>query len=245
MAEWAVELKGDKFDLEELPKEFHSPDLLVVREGDRYLLRSDQFACYSSESDIYSRAVILLERINGTMKIRMSNFINVGIEALISIDDQGVPHRHYRLHLEGGHIRIKGGAITLLVSPQGETVGTPESSSMIPMPWAMIADKDTSVSKVLRLFAQDLSWANLYKISEVVHEDQGDKIVDKGWARLEDIKDFKATANSYRAIGEEARHTREKEPAPQNPMTLNEAQVLIRAVVEKWLQEKASILKAP
>lgn len=245
MAEWVVELKGERFDLEELPKTFRSPDLCVVQEGDRYFLKSDQFFADSRTSDIYGRADILIERLNGTMKIRMGNFINVGIESLIYIDDQGVPHRHYRLVAENGYIRMKVGAVTLMISPQGETVGTPESSSIIPIPWAMIADTDGGVAMVLRLFGQGLSWANLYKISEVLHEDQGDKIIDKGWARPEDIKNFKATANSYRAIGEEARHAREKEPPPQNPMTLNEAQALIREVVKKWLQEKASILKAP
>jgi len=241
MAEWKVELQGDRFDLEELPEIFHSSDLRVVEEDAKFFLKSHDFNSLASDGDVRRRAELLVERINGSMRVRMRNFKNVRIEAVLYIDDQGVSHRNIEVHPEPITMRSKVAGNVTLVTSQGGQASPPQplAAKQPEAAWPDISDSDSRVATVLRLFAKELNWSNLYKISEVIYEDQGKKIYEKRWATPEEVRKFRGTANCYGAIGDEARHAREEDPPPLTPMTLGKAEALIRGIARKWLEEKA------
>jgi len=50
-------------------------------------------------------------------------------------------------------------------------------------------------------------------------------IVGRGWASKADLKRFPHTSNSVGATDDEARHGREIQQPPRNPMTLRDARV--------------------
>lgn len=211
-------------------------------------MKSSDFLSLDSEQDIYKRASLLVERINGIMRIRMGSFRNIGIEAVIQIDDQSVLHRSVWLHAEPGIMRMKSGPVTLKIEPlQEESIkGSREKASRAAvLSWPEIAERDNHVAKALRLFEQELNWLNLYKISEVIFEDQGKEIIEKGWATLEEVNLFRETANCCRAIGDAARHARDKDRPPAMPLALGEAQALIRRVASRWLEEKSRPRRKP
>ena len=41
--EWIIQLSGDSSDLEELSKVFTSPDLCIQKDGENFLLKSENF----------------------------------------------------------------------------------------------------------------------------------------------------------------------------------------------------------
>lgn len=101
------------------------------------------------------------------------------------------------------------------------------------------AGDDDAVSHVLRLVAKDLvSWVGLYRIVEAVEGYAGgtSELVTRRWAPKKTLDLFKHTACSPGAIGDAARHGRERSAPPPNPMKLDDAKTLIREIVISWLE---------
>lgn len=81
----------------------------------------------------------------------------------------------------------------------------------------------------------DESWVGLYKIFEVIAKEADVKSFSS--ISSENLKRFTRTANSYKAIGMEARHALDYGP-PKEPMYLTEAKSLIYLLVNEWLDRK-------
>ncbi|MGB3558818.1 MAG: hypothetical protein WBA24_09765, partial [Geitlerinemataceae cyanobacterium] len=98
--------------------------------------------------------------------------------------------------------------------------------------------KDDEKIKCVRDLFKNQNWGNLYRIYEIIESECGDKIYQNSWASKNKITQFTRTANSPAAIGYEARHGVQKTDPPPNPMSLQDAQLLIRSIIEKWLNWK-------
>lgn len=236
MAEWLVQLSGEKFDLEELPKRFTSEKYRVIEEDGKYYIKSSEFNSFTNDSEVRKKAEELLELINGAVKIKMPNFKPVSLDAVIEIDKDGQQHRHISLRPEPNRIRVKtSGKVKIIYS--GANSEEQENNKITDEEF-WVAEKNENVREVLRFFTKDLNWINLYKIWEVIKEEQGDKVFKKGWASEKKVDLFTRTANSKGAIGNEARHALKKFRPPKKSMKLPEAESLIRTITNKWLSEK-------
>ena len=103
------------------------------------------------------------------------------------------------------------------------------------------AGDDDAVSHVLRLVAEDsVSWVGLYRIMEAVEGYAGgsSELVRRGWVPKKTLELFKHTACSPGAIGDAARHGRERSAPPPHPMKLDDAKSLIREIVISWLEAR-------
>jgi hypothetical protein len=89
----------------------------------------------------------------------------------------------------------------------------------------------------LHFLNADLSWFNLWKAFEAIREPNhgAPSLVTKGWTRATEVGRFRETANSYSAVGDEARHALLGKPPPQNPMTLYEAEEFVRGLLSRWV----------
>lgn len=98
---------------------------------------------------------------------------------------------------------------------------------------------DPKVQTALWVFNDERNYINLYKCYELILSDVGGRIVD--WVEKSGIKRFSHTANSPAAIGYSlARHGRENRSPPEAPMTLADADALIRRLIVAWITDKAS-----
>jgi hypothetical protein len=100
--------------------------------------------------------------------------------------------------------------------------------------------QDSNVEKVLRLHGSPESWATLYKIFEVIEGDVGRLILDLKWITKAQKTSFTQTAQSPQVIGDEARHGRQKQEPPKEPMTLQQASDLITRMTHQWIDYKLS-----
>ncbi len=223
-----MNLSGDNSDLEEIAKLYQTGIATVIKKNDRYILLSELFESLRTYEEVRKTAEDLITKINGSMRLIWRGFGRIGFHSVAGVNEKGKFCVTVPLVLQ------------IVEPPPKEDKQNGEKAGI----WLKIADIDGRASKLLSLLSSELDWVTLYRISEVIHEDQGDKIIDKGWVTMEDIKRFRATANSCRAIGNEARHAREKDAPPPNPMTLNDAQALLRDIANKWLQEKATKLRS-
>lgn len=108
---------------------------------------------------------------------------------------------------------------------------------------ALFAVTDETVSHVLEMVSLDAtSWVGLYRILEAIESDlpKGGVLARFGPTINSDVRRFKHTANSPTAIGIQARHGKQTSLPPANPMQLEEAQRLIRAIAVRWLQSRYS-----
>lgn len=99
---------------------------------------------------------------------------------------------------------------------------------------------DTDVRAVLKLLSQHRkSWVELYRIYEKIAGPLGgdQEVRSLGWASRESIRKFKHTANSPGAVGDLARHGHLSSDAPNEPMSLVEAQLFIRSIVTRWAEK--------
>ena len=110
---------------------------------------------------------------------------------------------------------------------------------------ANIAEYDKVLEKVLRLRnSEALEWVDLYRIFEVIESDVGkNRCTNNGWIANEDLKLFKHTANSVEAAGDMARHGKEPNKPPKNPMQLQDARTIIDDLINHWLIWKSQTNK--
>jgi hypothetical protein len=224
MAVWYVDLRGIPLFLKQVSKRYRSGRIKVIEQDGRFKLMSDHFSSLTNEEEVRIKAIDILKKVNGSMQVAMDNYKPIDIHSIAHIDDKG------RLN--------KSIKFTLTVLDAQEE--TSNDSSMPEALWTEVADKDRSVSKLLDFFGQQLDWVNLYRIWEVIQEDQGSDILKKGWATEKMMSRFEQTANSFNAVGGAARHGHEKVPPPNHPMNIEEARKLIRSISYKWLEEKSN-----
>jgi len=140
----------------------------------------------------------------------------------------GVPS----LESVGGHEVISNG-----VSEQSKESG----NSNILDKYMLIASGNENISIALQINgALEPNWKNLYLILEKISEDVGNfkELTDRRWISNDNLSRFKHTANSFRALGSNARHSNSKIEPPAKPMAIGEAQTLIRDLLDKWVKSK-------
>jgi hypothetical protein len=110
----------------------------------------------------------------------------------------------------------------------------------MPLPVGIAFD-DPIVGPALELFARTPNWYELPKILELVAADLGgeNELRRKGWVNSAELASLQRTANSYHAVGLDARHARLDREAPTTPMTLDDAEDVVRRVLIAWLGTKA------
>ncbi len=60
------------------------------------------------------------------------------------------------------------------------------------------------------------------------------------WCEGSDLKRFKRSANSVTVAGDDARHGKEWQVPPPNPMSLEEASAYVEQLVRRWLESKGA-----
>jgi hypothetical protein len=226
---WAVTLAGGEWELGEIAPHFAGSIRVEKRDG--WELLADGFSDLEDPSEILVRARELVALINGLARLKL--------DAPDPIDVRGV--RRYRddgawdqwVFPEAAHARGR------VSSPTVVTEGAPST----PRQWSRdleLASGDEKLQAVLAFLALSPSWHSLHAALDTVLKDRRSgrrAIIERTrGVSARQVKDFYATANSYRAIGVHARHGPEF-AAPRRQMTLESAATLVLGVARRWLDE--------
>ncbi|MEX2032711.1 MAG: hypothetical protein WEA81_07570 [Dehalococcoidia bacterium] len=231
---WWVRLQGERFDLEELVEMFSAPELTVVERGDDVYLRSTAFDELEDAGDVRTQAVNLARLANGLARVHHDGFRPVDVDVVTRVSTSGTKEHFVSLGV-AIEARARVRADLTVMRPDGseaETVDpTPaEQRGSVPL------DRD-DVVRLLRIFAQaDLRWSDLYHAFEIVQADVGGRMFENGWVSRAAVDRFKQTANSPTVLGEAARHGRETTTPPLHPMPFEEAEGLVKGLVQTWLR---------
>lgn len=232
---WQVDLHGDKDDLEDLSKIFTSLDLQIIREGEGYFLKSSSFeGCTDSEA-VKVKADKLLMGINAIKKLALDSSDHIRRGAIRYKDQQG--NRQISLDIS---YTVKPKVQVQLTVIRADGSIDEIHPGYIMKDWIHLMESEERVERVFNLITHDFkTLGGFYKIIEVIQEDDFPPVSRKG-EFYDAIDILKETAQSYTAIGPDARHAREKFKKPKKMIEIEEAKHLTRRIIEMWLNSKIS-----
>lgn len=237
MPKWLVRLKGAKFDLEDLPSLLRSPEHTVIEENGSYYFKSSDFDSFGSADEVRERAIAIIKMLNGAVKLHIPSFRDVSEDGVTIIEEDG--RRHHYVYLRGSITARSKISANLTVTTSNDT------RQIAPLPsnvesWICLTKTDKAVADALHFF-RDGTWVSLYKACEVIREDVGNEeaIIRNGWATKGALGRFRQTAQSKAAVGDLARHAANRFKPPSQPMSIQEAESLLRGIILSWLSSKA------
>jgi hypothetical protein len=143
-----------------------------------------------------------------------------------------------------GALVISGAMISGRGTTQEGSEQPPKSEAPIPRSARVLmrAGLDPKVSAALRLRDSGWSWADMYKVFEIIQMDIGNNhgLVAKEWTTKTALDAFTASANRPDVSGDSARHAVAKGAQPSRTMTLADARRFINGLLRKWLDFKIS-----
>jgi hypothetical protein len=230
---WYLELEGHEFDLEGLAEFLTSGEITVTRRDDgQWYLSGAVFDGLENPSEVRDRSAEVEEILNGAGILFGLEKAKVG-STVLEVTDAGL-RKHRILVAEPGKYGLRGRNAAMTGS-DGESKENENALAFRKI--LKLAETNKRVSDALHFLALQPNWWNLYKVFEIVKDDVQDqvyKLVDE-----KKLRAFTGTAQSPRLLGDEARHASAspKYFGPDEPTSLEEAQRLIRQLVEKWLQQ--------
>ena len=225
---WLVLLDVKKSDFDNLSNLLRSSDeFSLIPVNSEYYLTSSRWESLTNESDVYCEATKPLRDISAVARIKFTDFPLLKPDMIYEVDEEG--KRHGRRALSAT-INV-GSSCSVSIQLEG-------GQDIIPIlefeSWMKLAEEDEIVKNVFRQFRDfEHNWINLYKVYEIVQNDAGKKKIEQ-WTKNK-ISLFTHTANSQRAIGDDARHGVDDNDPPKEPMSLSEAKALIMTLLQKWL----------
>lgn len=240
---WQVKVDGDPWDLEYLMKIMQGGPrrILLDTRGIGYLYQSDSFNALRTSAEVATTARDELGVLTGILMLEYNGFEPLR-QGEVSRMSHGSGRDTFAQHRSSGH-RVRFGTPTALqAGPAGDDPplnATPFCAAAV----LQVSARNTAVSKVLRLLADPVavSWVGLYRIHEVIEADVGGmhSMQKMGWVSSEDMKRFKHSANSVQVAGDAARHGKELNLPPKNPLSLSEAESYLTHIVKTWLANKS------
>ena len=224
---WQVELQGDPVDTELLRALFQEPDLHVLKEGDIWILEAKELENLATAQSVYSFAKRIVTRLNGAVRLRSTTYRNVEVGHVH--ERRGEGNRATHAVVEAATIRARTTVFPVTIATDGNIRHVESVESK----FERLARTDSDVREALDLLAnKPHDWVNLYKLFEIVDSRGGASLA----VSKTELRRFKHTANHQGAAGGDARHARMTTKPPTNPMSLFDAEQLIGALLEDWLE---------
>ena len=242
---WEVQIQGCLSDLDHLARHFASGDMRVSRDerDDSYLYQSDAFGGCTTSEEVLQIAGSEFAVLSGVLKFGRGSRELLRAGTVYKWHSDGSRDVFVHVH-DSIQVRVEMGEITVSVTDAEGNVIIRPSPPPRTVSISALAVRDEAVKKVMRLIAalDANTWVGLYRMHEVIEADVGgERLLQKtGWGSSKDLKRFKHSANSVSVAGDKARHGKEHEQPPTNPMSIDEAVAYVNYVLHAWLAAKSA-----
>lgn len=232
-----LSLEGADMDLRLLSQSFSTGPVRVEKREERHFLILESEAS-RQDADLLAAGTEALNQMNAIMLAGGSNFRPPRVRGITKQMADGTLRTFLNAAL---HIESRSALFVnvRLIGPDGkelvENKGPTEDQVTL-----QLAAKDEHLRRALLIYGTlKHDWVNLYKTLEAIEDGNGGEkgLIAKNFVPGKDIKNFKDTANSWRAIELEARHATTKIGSPEPKITLAQAQEMFRKLFQSWIQE--------
>jgi hypothetical protein len=225
MPEWQIELVGDARDIGLLESFLTDSPYQITTWKKRKFLTIPGVSLEADSESVHAASTKLLDVINGAMKLYYRRFGGVSFVHVFKFNDDGK-------RVGFGYLTVPDSNYTLYAfNPKDKTI----------IEWVEMGLDDEEIERALYLYGSlELNWKNLYMVLEIIEDSFGGEtpLLKANPVSENDIKLFKRTANSYKAIGREARHGKINFESPPVPMTLAKAQDVMSKLLKGWIKFK-------
>jgi hypothetical protein len=233
--EWEIVLGGPEPILEELAHAFTAGPTRILRTGDGFVLKDATFADLIDASQVRERATVILQSLSAISRLLLQGTESLRINSVVEVRPDGT--RNISIEVGSAVLKISGGLVSVQLARADGSIEVRRPSDPAAA-WLAKAITTPEAARALRLRdKQDLSWADLYRLFEVIQGAVGGTqvLIDRGWASRAQIRRFKHSADSVTAAGDQARHGVEATAPPADPMSISEARSLIDILLVRWL----------
>jgi hypothetical protein len=235
---WEVQVSGDSGDLRMLSDSLRGGEVQLVESAEGCVLCASEFESLDSAGLVRDCAIEIVTVLSGSARLALGARKSIGVGAVYRVRADG--KRDITVFLKPAVIRLGTLPMTLQVTGANGTTQVKKPADPVSR-WLTLARKDPAVTKALRLRdAGELSWVDLCRLYEVIEGDVGRRMHDLGWATRNELERFTRTANSVGAVGDQARHGKDRSPPPPQPMSLSHARELIDRLLRSWLALKTA-----
>ena len=226
-----VKISIPKESVEDLRRVFSGTDI-EIEDYNGYLLMTHPLL--QSDNGVEEAGKELSTIMMGLFRLATGSAPKINAHGWFRFDEKG------KATVYGGAtatVKISATAVAMVIDSTGkERIIRP--TDQIPS-WFGKTIASPTLTKAVRLYeSQGATWPGLYKVYEAIREAAGDpsslNVVSK-----RELKRFTQTANSYEAIGDDARHAKPGTP-PHRPMTLGEARNIIGALLTAYLSKSSN-----
>ena len=233
-------LDGQPFDLDDLLDLFSTGSWQVVRyEFVSYL--SLEIAEGLDDQQAIALAEDNLSIMNGICLLHSKDYQSVRISGIGKRDPvTGKVIVSAYATVSGLRLRLRGKGVLTGLRADG-TVIEPEPSATKSRGAGVLeaANNDPALQRALFLYGKlGHNWRELCLVLDAIEEANGGEapLLKKPWTDSR-LKELKKTANSFKAIGHEARHGKTATGISSPSITLTEAREVVKAALIGWIEE--------
>ena len=232
MGEQLFRLKGEEGDLEELAYCFEAGNATVKKFDDfHYLVLQTDGA--TSDDELRAAGEAALKRMNAICLVRDGRFRFPSISGL-SRRDPATGKISTVVNAQC-HIQVRSGVRAKLTLFNPDGTSRPRQPTFGEQAYR-VAETNEALREALRTYgAIDQDWRGLYTVFETIEAAKGK--IPSAWATKGEISDFTGTANSYCAVGPDARHGFGASEPMVPKMTVAQARALIQKLLQAWVDE--------
>lgn len=222
-AGWAIEVTGEKIDLDDLRELLAPPfepwveDYEDAEKGTMLLLRSSGWHAITDSSIVLEQAARMIERLNGAELLVFDDARPVAMGQIILFNDDGT--RSPVVVAATGHLTLRGARM------RGRAVVISDEPPPPPKPsqlqgWLQAAETDDDRADLFEHLARADNWQDIYKTAEIIRRLAGTQAALKSALGPDKAEWDRAwwTANTNRHAPDPVRY-----PPPPVPSTIDEA----------------------
>lgn len=228
---WWIEIRfTSEADIAVFQKSVNDSVVRLVEFQERFFIEDSRIADSEETSRVFQYAKEALPRLNAAIRLLCPEYIPAEFVCVVELFENGqskacASSDMFTMRGIDSYHRI----VAYLNGPEARLDRILE-----------IPDDDRDVRDALYYAgSRENAWFNLYKTYEIIASrvDGQKGMVGRGWASRNQLERFTRTANHQQATGSFSRHARLPQAAPEDPMTVFEAQALVEELLRRWINE--------
>jgi hypothetical protein len=224
-------------DLDELARLFPAGSATVIKTEKSHYLQLSGWESPLDDAQAHQAAQTALTRMNAIAMIADEKFRPATIAGMTKKNAAGMLITYINASC---HIQARAGLSASLTVKQADGTIVEDKSLTFGQLALPLADTNDPLERALLLYGgSEHTWRTLYMVLEAIEDSHGGQkgLIAENFLPAIKVEDFKATANSYLALGADARHGTTSSGIPVARMTLIEARALIRELLELWMKK--------